>query len=117
MIQRIDVDQTMARATVHNGVIYFCGHVANCPGAPMTEQATRLLTRYEELLRMNGTDKDHILFATIYLSDLKLKDDFNAVWDKWLNPGCAPARACVEVGLPEGFDVEVTLTAALIENE
>lgn len=31
MIRRIDPDTTMSRATVHNGVIYFCGHVA--PGA------------------------------------------------------------------------------------
>ena len=114
MIRRIDPDTTMSRATVHNGVIYFCGHVA--PGADMTEQATKLLTRYEELLLENGSDKNHILFATIYVTDMALKGEFNAVWDKWLHPGCAPARVCVEAGLGGGgFLVEVAITAALLE--
>ena len=86
------------------------------PGADMTEQATKLLTRYEELLLENGSDKDHILFATIYVTDMALKGEFNAVRDKWLHPGCAPARVCVEAGLGGGgFLVEVAITAALLE--
>lgn len=114
MIQRIDTGKTMSRATVHNGVIYFGGHVAAGKQPTMTEQAKALLSRYEELLAMNGSDKDHIIFASIYVTDMALKDEFNAVWNEWLNPGCAPARVCVEVGLAEGYLVEVTLVAEKI---
>ena len=47
---------------------------------------------------------------------MALKGEFNAVWDKWLHPGCAPARVCVEAGLGGGgFLVEVAITAALLE--
>ena len=80
----------------------------------MAQQAAQLLARYEQLLSENGSDKDHLIFATIYLSDLKLKDAFNAVWDEWITPGRAPARVCVACGLPEGYDVEITLTAELL---
>lgn len=56
------------------------------------------------------------LFATIYVTDMALKGEFNAVWDKWLHPGCAPARVCVEAGLGRGgFLAEVAITAALLE--
>lgn len=115
MIERIEPGKTMSRATVHNGLIYFGGHVAAGKHATMREQATALLTRYEELLKLNGSDKDHIVFASIYVTDMSLKDEFNAVWDAWLNPGCAPARVCVEVGLVEGFLVEVTLVAEKLD--
>ena len=43
MIQRIDPGQTMSRATVHNGVIYFGGHVAAGRQPTMTEQARAVL--------------------------------------------------------------------------
>ncbi|HIT68723.1 MAG TPA: RidA family protein, partial [Candidatus Aphodomonas merdavium] len=83
----------------------------DCPGAPMKQQAERLLARYEELLSMYGSSKNHLIFATVYVSDLSQKEAFNAVWDAWLTPGCAPARVCVQCGLPQGYAVEIALTA------
>ncbi len=114
MIQHIEPGKTLSRATIHNGVIYFCGHVAGGKESTITGQAKALLARYEELLRQNGSDKDHIIFASIYIADMKLKEEFNAVWDAWLNPGCAPARVCVACTLPEGYLVEITITAEAI---
>lgn len=114
MIERIDAGKTMSRAAVCNGVIYFCGHVAH--GKDITEQAQNLLARYEEMLLKNGSDKDHLIFANIYISDMNLKPAFNAVWDAWLNSGCAPARVCVECGLGGGeFLVEVSVIAEQIK--
>jgi enamine deaminase RidA (YjgF/YER057c/UK114 family) len=37
----------------------------------------------------------------------------NAVWDKWVAPGHAPARVCVEAKLAvPGFEVEIQVIAA-----
>jgi len=110
----METGKTMSRATVHNGVVYFGGHVAAGRQPTMAGQAGALLKRYEELLKQYGSDKDHIIFACIYVTDLALKDEFNAVWDAWLSPGCAPARVCVACGLAEGYLVEMTLTAEQI---
>ena len=111
MIERIEPGKTMSRAVIHNGLIYFGGHVSGGKQPTMKEQATALLARYDELLQQYGSDKSHILSAEIYVTDMKLKSEFNEVWDKWIPEGCAPRRVCVEVGLDEGYLVEVTITA------
>ena len=71
------------------------------------------LKNYERMLEENGSDKDHMLFVTIYISDLALKDEMNKVWEAWVNPGHAPARVCVEAKIPEGFFLEMTVIAAV----
>ena len=110
-MKRIEPGPTLARAVISGNQIYFCGHGAK--GADITEQAQNLLKRYEELFELNGTDKDHIIFATIFISDMKAKPKFNEVWNKWVNPGCTPARVCVEAGLEEGCLVEICMTCEL----
>lgn len=115
MIERIDAGKTMSRAVVHNGLIYFGGHVAADKQPTIKEQTRALLKRYDELLEKHGSDKDHILSATIYIIDLALKDEMNEAWDEWITEGCAPARVCVEVGLPEGYMLEMSLIAELVK--
>lgn len=116
MIEHIDPAPTFSRAVKHNGVIYFCGHCDGGRHATIAEQTEALCSRYEELLEANGSDKDHLLFVTIYISDLSLKDEMNRVWDAWLNPGCAPARVCVEAKIPEGYFLEMSVIAAVKES-
>lgn len=111
MIERIDPSKTMSRGVIRDGLIYFGGHVAAGKQSTIREQATALLNRYDELLEQNNSDKDHIVFATIYISDMSLKEEFNKVWDEWMNEGNAPARVCVEVTLEAGYLVEITLVA------
>lgn len=71
-----------------------------------------VLNHIDELLAHAGSDKDHILRATIYLKSM---DDFaamNAVWDEWVNKEHAPARATVEAKLAdEEILVEIVVDA------
>ncbi len=113
MIERIDPGSTFSRAVKHNGILYFCGHVDGKKSPTIAEQTKNLCERYEELLIEHGSDKDHMLFVSIHIADLSLKDEMNAVWDKWLTPGKAPARVCVEAKIPEGYLLEMTVTAAV----
>lgn len=111
MISRIESGKTMSRAVIHNGLIYFGGHVAAGKQPTMREQATALFKRYDELLEQYGSDKDHVLFANIYVTDMALKKEFNESWNEWMNEGNTPARVCIEVGLEVGYLVEMTLVA------
>ena len=113
MIEYIDPAPTFARAVKHGGVIYFSGHVDGQKHDTIAGQTKALCERYEQLLEQHGSDKDHLLFVTIYISDLSLKDEMNKVWDAWLNPGHAPARVCVEAKIPEGYFLEMSVVAAL----
>jgi len=60
-----------------------------------------------------GTDKSHVLAATVYLADMGTFNEMNAVWDAWVTPGCAPARATVGAPLASSaYRVEIVVTAA-----
>jgi len=115
MIERIECGKTMSRAVVRDGVIYFSGHVASGKQPTMREQATALCARYDELLRMHGSDSSHIMFASIYITDMSMKLEFNEVWNEWIPEGSAPARVCIECNLDSGYLVEMTIVAEQIQ--
>ncbi len=114
MTERIECGKTMSRAVIKNGVIHFSGHVAAGKQPTMREQAAALFARYDELLKLCGSNKEHIIFANIYVTDMKLKPEFNEVWNSWIPENCAPARVCVECGLEQGYLVEMALIAEVI---
>lgn len=112
-IERLEVGQRMSRIVKHNGTIYLCGQVAADANAGIAEQTQTMLDKVEALLTQAGSDKEHILSATVYIRDMKDFAAMNAVWDAWVPEGYAPARACVEARMarPELL-VEVSVVAA-----
>ena len=72
-----------------------------------------MLDKVDALLEQAGSDKEHILSATLYIRDMKDFAGMNEVWDKWVPEGCAPARACVEARMARAdLLVEISVTAA-----
>jgi enamine deaminase RidA (YjgF/YER057c/UK114 family) len=112
-IERQEIGQRMSRIVKHNGTIYLCGQVAADANAGIAEQTQTMLDKVEALLKQAGSDKEHILSATVYIRDMKDFAAMNAVWDAWVPEGHAPARACVEARMarPELL-VEVSVIAA-----
>lgn len=112
-IERLEVGQRMSRIVKHNGTIYLCGQVAADANAGIEEQTQTMLDKVETLLDQAGSDKEHILSATIYVRDMKDFAAMNSVWDNWVPEGFAPARACVEARMarPELL-VEISVVAA-----
>jgi enamine deaminase RidA (YjgF/YER057c/UK114 family) len=62
------------------------------PGASVTEQTRKALAEIEALLARAGSDKHHLLSATIWLADMADFEEMNAVWDGWI-AGFRPRRA------------------------
>lgn len=116
MIERQETKQRMSRIVKHNGTIYLCGQVCADATQGITEQTQTMLDKVETLLLQAGSDKKHMLSATIYI---KTMDDFaamNEVWDNWVEPGYAPARACVTANMArEALLVEISVIAAEIQ--
>jgi enamine deaminase RidA (YjgF/YER057c/UK114 family) len=115
MVQRFDTGPRLSEMTVHNGVAYLAGQVAGDASQDITGQARQVLAAIDALLARAGTDKTRILMAQIFIADVAR--DFagmNAVWEAWLPPGQAPARATVQANLakPE-WKVEIVATAAI----
>ncbi len=115
MIKRIDTNERMSQAVIHNNTVYLAGQVAlGAPGDSVTNQTKNILDRIDQYLAEAGTDKSKLLSATIWLSDINDFNEMNAVWDAWVSSGNQPARACVESKLaaPQ-FNVEIGVIAAL----
>jgi enamine deaminase RidA (YjgF/YER057c/UK114 family) len=111
-IKRFETGPRMSQAVVHNGTVYVAGQVAK--GATVKEQTTAVLKQIDSLLAQAGTDKTKILSATIWLVNMGTFAEMNSVWDPWVSPGNAPARACVESKLatPE-YLVEIAVICAV----
>ena len=111
-IIRKDTNQRMSQIIEHNNIIYLSGQVGNKDSKDVTSQTSEVLEKINNLLLKAGSNKEKILSATIYLSDISTFDEMNNVWDNWLPKNCAPARATVEAKLafPE-FLVEICIIA------
>ena len=113
-IQRIDTNERMSQVVTHGNTVYVAGQVArDAPGTPVADQTSDILKRIDRLLAEAGSDKSKLLSATIWLASMDEFNEMNGIWDAWVSPGDAPARACVEARLaaPQ-FTVEIAVIAA-----
>jgi len=113
MIERLETGQRMSRIVKHNDTIYLCGQVCKDATQGIQEQTSSMLEKVDDLLEQAGSDKEHILSATIYIKDMKYFGEMNGVWENWLPEGHAPARACVQASMArEALLVEISVVAA-----
>lgn len=112
-IKRFETSQRMSKVVKHNNTLYLCGQVHS--EGNVKEQTSAILANIENLLNQYGSDKNHILSATIYLKHIANDfNDMNSVWDSWIEDGFAPARACVEAKMArECLLVEISIIAAV----
>jgi enamine deaminase RidA (YjgF/YER057c/UK114 family) len=113
-IERFSTGPRMSEMTVHNGVAYLAGQVADDASQDISGQTTQVLAAIDALLARAGSDKSKVLRAQIFLVDLKDFAAMNAVWERWVMPGHTPARATVQAALakPE-WKIEIVITAAI----
>lgn len=112
-IQRYEGNGRMSRAVVASETIYFCGQTSR-DGGDIQAQTTVVLKKIEDLLTTYGSDKKHLLMVQIFLKDMADFAGLNEVYDKWIEDGFEPARACVQATMaaPEIL-VEIVVTAAV----
>ncbi|MCF7521681.1 RidA family protein [Neisseria sp. ZJ106] len=106
----------LSEATVANGFVFLSGMVPENTGDNVKAQTENVLAQIDHWLAQCGSDKQHILEATIFLPDLADYAAMNEAWDAWVNPQRSPARACVEAKLanPE-WKVEIKVSAVQIK--
>ena len=112
-IQRKETKPRMSRIVIHQDTIYLCGQVCADAAQDIEHQTQTMLDKVERLLVDAGSDKQHMLSATIYIKDMQDFPAMNMVWDNWVPEGHAPARACVQASMarPELL-VEISVIAA-----
>ena len=113
MVEYIEPGGWNSRAVIHNNVVYLSGVVADDKTLSMAGQTEQVLKKIDNVLKEAGSDKSKILSAVVYLADMDLKDEMNAVWMSWIDPAHLPARAAVGVDLTPGTLVEIMVQAAI----
>ena len=114
-IKRLKTNKRMSQGVVHGNTLYTAGQVAlTAPGESVTRQTEVVLAQIDDLLTEAGTDKAHLISATIWLSSMDDFAEMNVVWDAWVIAGETPTRACVESKLASpDFNVEIAVIAAV----
>ena len=115
-IERKHVGKRLSELVIHrpSGLVYLAGQVADDRTANATGQTQQVLASIDRLLAEAGSDRTKILSATIYLPDMADFPALNAVWEAWVSPGAAPARATVQAKLANpDYRVEISIVASL----
>jgi enamine deaminase RidA (YjgF/YER057c/UK114 family) len=113
-IERIDPGPRMSEAVVHGDRIHLSGMIPEDSALDIAGQVRQALAEIDALLARAGTTRSNILTATIWLADIRDFAAMNAVWDAWVVPGHAPARATVQAALNDPkLKVEIMVVAAI----
>ena len=114
-ITRMGTSERASKIVTHGGVVYLAGQVAEDPDADIEGQTHSTLARIDAALAAAGTDRKHVLSATVYLRDIDNHfARMNTVWNEWVPTGHAPARACVEAHMARpALLIEISIIAAL----
>ena len=114
-IERLHCGPRMSQVVIHDKTVYLAGQVAaHAEGRSVAEQTREILSTIDSLLAEARTDKSKLLSATIWLTDMATFDDMNGVWERWVVPGAAPARATVLSSELAGsaYKIEIAVIAA-----
>jgi len=100
-------------AVEYNGILYLAGVTADDDSLDMAGQTAEALAALDAVLAANGSSRDRILSATIFVTDIAQKPAMNEVWTKWLSSADLPARATIGVAdLGGNLMIEIVATAA-----
>ncbi len=112
-ISRLEPAERWCEAAIHDGVVHVAGQVG-AAGADIATQTRVALEEVDRVLALCGTDKSRLLSVTIWLADIGDFAAMNSVWDAWVAPGNAPARATGGIPLADpDYKIEITAVAAL----
>lgn len=111
-LKRSHVGPRLSEVAQYQSLLFLAGQVASDTTQDMAGQTAEVLSMIDKLLEEHGSDKSRILSCMIYLADISMFNQMNAVWDAWVAPGNSPPRATVEAKLasPEKL-VEIVVTA------
>ncbi|WP_327732871.1 RidA family protein [Streptomyces nojiriensis] len=108
-----------SHVAVHNGIAHISGQLPvdtdGTPAAdePFDTQVRMVLCNLDYCLAAAGTDRDHLISVTVYVTDIAQWPEFDAIYAEWLG-SYRPARAVAGVSsLHYGAAVEVQAVAAV----
>ena len=112
-ITRHHVGPRMSQAVEHGDVVYLAGQVADDGALDAAGQTKQILNKIDDLLEECGSSKSKLLWAQLWVTDMRHFEAMNEVWDRWIDPDNPPVRAglCSALAAPR-YLVEIMVMAA-----
>jgi enamine deaminase RidA (YjgF/YER057c/UK114 family) len=112
-IIRHEPGKFLSGAVEANGFVFVAGQVADDLSQDAAGQTKQILARIDALLAKAGTDKSKVLWANVWVTDIRNREAMNTAWTAWVEPKNLPARATVEAKLADPrMLVEIACVAA-----
>jgi 2-iminobutanoate/2-iminopropanoate deaminase len=109
-----------SQAIQHRNMLYTSGQIAINPATGELEiddiktETTLVMENLRAVLQAAGMNFEHVLKASIFVSDMHNFAAINQVYATYFNEATAPARETVEVAnLPKFVNVEISMIASL----
>ena len=108
------------QAVLHRDTLYISGQIAINPktGELITEtivsETKQVMENLKAILETAEMTFEHVVKATIFITDMNDFSSINTVYGSYLNEKTAPARETVQVAcLPKNVNVEISMIAML----
>jgi enamine deaminase RidA (YjgF/YER057c/UK114 family) len=113
IITRRELEPILANVVEAGSWVFTAGAIADDTSLDATGQTRQALADVDRYLKLCGSDKSKVLWAVIWVADIRLRDAMNVAWLEWTDPEHLPARACVEAKMadPQCL-VEIAIIAA-----
>lgn len=106
-----------SQAVVANGLLFVSGQIPMNPATGdiidtgITDEAVQVMENLKAILTEAGSNFDHIIKSTIFLTDMQTFAKVNEVYGSYFTVDF-PARETVQVSaLPKGVNVEISVIA------
>ena len=112
-ITRHEPSKIYSKVVEANGFVFTAGIVADDVKQDAKGQTQQILKEIDRLLKLGGTDKSKLVWATIWVTDIRNRDAMNEAWNAWTGGENLPGRACVQAALADPrMLVEIAVVAA-----
>lgn len=109
-----------SQAIISNGLVYTAGQIPLDPKTgevisnDFTKQVEQTLKNIDSVLKAAGTDIHKSVKLTVFITDLKMYPELNAVFKETFKNVDPPARSVVEVAaLPKAVQIEIDCIATI----
>lgn len=109
-----------SQAIQFGNMLYTSGQIAINPATgkleieDITAETTLVMENLRAVLQAAGMNFEHVIKASIFVSDMHNFAAINQVYGTYFNEATAPARETVEVAnLPKFVNVEISMIASL----
>ena len=95
-IVRHDPGAILSSAVEYGNLVFVAGTVADDTSQDAEGQTRQILAQIDSLLKRAGTDKSRILWANVWVTDIRNRDGMNKAWLTWVaDPAMLVEIACV----------------------